>query len=225
MNEVKYFFISLCLLGVTSLRAEEQQSQGYRFEHEVIKQLTGLEKLEVPYTSDWDIPAEYNKKTGRPISVKFIRWGNSVYLGDALRQRKNKRVFEIVIGFYEPDLKSEYGIVQAVHHLVIEPQQWDKWWGEITEEEIQRLSDGIKNKPLAQAQAFGRVEAKRLRAKVGLIDVNPKVNKDQRRIQCSIPFELFYQEVIKQESTPQIKLELNHKPFPSKILLGARSRN
>jgi hypothetical protein len=79
------------------LRAEEQQSQGYRFEQAVIRRITDQEKVDIPYTNEWDIPAEFNRQTARPISIKCIRWGNPIYLGDALRQRKIKEPFEMVL--------------------------------------------------------------------------------------------------------------------------------
>jgi len=50
------------------------------------------------------------------------------------------------------------------------------------------------------------------------------VNKDQRRIQCSIPFELFYSEIIKEKQLAQKNIELDGKSFPKTLKLGVRSR-
>lgn len=220
------FILSFSFLVLISrLGAEEQQSQGYFFEKAVIRQLTNLEKLDISYTGEWDIPADFNKQRGLPISVKFIRWGNSIYLGDALRQRRIAQPFEMVIGFYEADLKSKTARIKSLHHITIQPEQWEKWWGDITQEEISELAQGIKHKPLGEAQAFARNRARELRAKSGVIDLNPKVNKDQRRIQCSIPFRIFYRDVLKQEMMGQSAIQLDKKEFPQEFQLGARSRN
>jgi len=207
-----------------SVQAEEVQSHGHRFEHAVIQQITGLEHLPISYTSEWDIPAEFNKKTGLPISIKFIRWGNSIYLGDALRQRTSRQPFEMILGFYEIDSTKKSALLQAIYHLSFKPEDWDRWWGQVSAAEIESLINGIKKKPLAEAQAYARKEAKRLLAKEGIIDINPKVNKDQRRIQCSIPFELFYSEIIKEKQLAQKNIELDGKSFPKTLKLGVRSR-
>ncbi|NJK92812.1 MAG: hypothetical protein HC904_13910 [Blastochloris sp.] len=213
------------------LGAEEQQSQGYRFEKVVIRLLTGSEDLGTGYTSEWDIPAKFNHHSGRNISVKCIRWGNSVYLGDAMRQwqlGRGEESFEMVVGFYDIEEREGEGEAQAVlksgapggNHAGI----WRRSWGEITEAELAALIAGIKDKPLAEAQAYARAEAKRLRAKPGIIDINPKVNKDQRRIQCSIPFEVFYREILKAEPEPQTELKLWGQNVPPSLIAGSRSR-
>jgi hypothetical protein len=206
------------------LRAEEQQSQGYRFEQAVIRRITDQEKVDIPYTNEWDIPAEFNRQTARPISIKCIRWGNPIYLGDALRQRKIKEPFEMVLGFYEPETSSGLARLKALHHVVILPEVWSHYWGEIGLADIETLSAGIKNKPLAQAQSYASRMARQLRDKPGIIDLNPKVNKDQRRIQCSIPFERFYEDILKQKKEAQANLSLMGRSFPESFPLGVRSR-
>jgi len=221
---VRGFLLVLAFFFFQEAWAEEQQSQGYRFEQKVIRQFTGKENFETSYTSKWDIPAEFNTATGRPVSVKCIRWGNSVYLGDALRQRKISEPFEMVIGFYEADKKKGLARLKALHHLTIRPEDWNRWWGGITFEEIERLNAGIKNKPLEEAQAFARDLAAKLRKKPGIVDLNPKVNKDQRRIQCSIPFNVFFREIIGREPEAQVRFEILGKDFPESFRLGARSR-
>jgi hypothetical protein len=210
--------------GVQMLTAEEEQSQGYRFEREVILRLAGREELGTTYTEEWDIPAQWNQRTGLPVSIKFIRWGNAVYLGDALRQRKITMPFEMVVGFYDLEKESGQVRVLALHHLTIQPEAWKKWWGGVTEAELEQLSGGIKNKPLAEAQRYGRESAARLRDKSVLFSINPKVNQDQRRIQCSIPFQKFYQQVVGKEAEPQKVLLLWQKPFPEFFQAGMRSR-
>ena len=191
--------VGLCLLPV---EAEEVQSHGFSFEQQVWNHLFGR-----GYTDDWDIPGSANlQNPGVPISVKFIQWKNSIYLGDAGRQFAIDQPFEMVVGFYQK-VDEEKQIV-ALHHLHFTPEQWRNMWGEITGEELATFSERIKSGTIQSAQDYARPHAAELRKKSGIFSINPKINKDQRRIQCSIPFTVFYREVLQQEPQIQEKIIL-----------------
>ena len=112
----------------------------------------------------------------------------------------------MVVGFYQK-VDGEKQIV-AVHHLSFTPEQWRAMWGEITAEELAAFSEKIKSGTIESAQDYARPHAAELRKKSGVFSINPKINKDQRRIQCSIPFKVFYREVVKQEPQMQNKVVL-----------------
>jgi len=191
-----FFVLAVCVDG------EERQSHGFDFEEQVWNHL-----FDRGYTDEWDIPGEANlRNPGVPISVKYIRWGSSVYLGDAIRQRSIQEPFEMVVGFHET-VDGERRTV-AVHHLFFSPEEWAGYWGEVTADDLERFAARIQEGSVSEAQEFARERAADLRERSGVFSINPKINKDQRRIQCSVPFGRFYREWIDEEPVPQEELVL-----------------
>ncbi len=211
-----FFFMATALLF-----SEEEQSHGVQFEREVVNHM-----LYRDYTAEWDIPAEANRyNPGVPISVKMIRWGNSIYLGDALRQRQIDQPFEILVSFYEKSEKGESAKILALHLIQVKPEIWRKVWGDLTAEELVEFNRKIEEGTVGEAQAYAKKEAKRLRAKSGIMNIHPKINKDQRRIQCAIAFDDFYRFFLgESEPQPQKSIELWGRPFKKEFPLGSRSR-
>lgn len=208
MLKFSSFFIVLLVIGVVPAHAEEVQSHGFSFEQQVWNHLFGR-----GYTDDWDIPGAANlENPGVPISVKYIGWKNSIYLGDAIRQRSIDEPFEMVVGFYETSDSGNKETV-ALHRLSFSPQEWGVLWGEITVEDLTNLAEAIQHGSIEEAQDFARKRAAELRAQSPVMSINPKINKDQRRIQCSIPFTVFYREVLRQKPAFQEKIELWGRPF------------
>ena len=215
----------LCLLFLSiAAPAEEEQSQGFAFEHVVIQRLTGLDKLPISHTAEWDIPAECNRVApGLPVSVKFIKWGNEIYLGDALRQRRIDYPFQFAVGFYEMSHKDNTALVKAVHLVKVSPEDWNQWWGDVKPSELEELNRKIKQGAIEEAQDYARPVAAELRNRDGWIKVHPKINKDQRRIQCAMPFDVFYRLLLKEDPKPQSQIQLLGHAFPTEFPLGARS--
>ncbi len=208
------------LAAAAPLHAREEQSHGLLFERRVIDQLLGRS-----YTDTWDIPAAANSfDPGRPCSVKFGRWGDPVMFGDAQTQCAIAIPFAIVAGFYEPSDDQRSARLRAIHYVKIEPEQWRKLWGAVTPEDLARLGALAKAGAVEQAQTAAGDEARRLRSLTGGFDINPKINGDQRRIQCSLPFALFYKAFLGQaKPVPQKILRLWNRPFPNQIPLGPRA--
>ncbi|MEM6820721.1 MAG: hypothetical protein AAF558_02100 [Verrucomicrobiota bacterium] len=199
--------------------AAEEQAHGFSFEQLVWNHMFGR-----GYTDDWDIPGSANLITpGIPISVKFIQWKNSVYLGDAVRQWSINESFEMVVGFYEK--RDGVAEVVALHQISFSPEEWRILWGDVTLAELEAFSAQIKQGTIDEAQTFARTRAAELRKRSGVFSINPKINKDQRRIQCSWPFTKFYRDVMKQEAVKQKDIELWSRPFSKKIQLGKRLKN
>jgi hypothetical protein len=209
-------------MAVTAVTATEVQDHGYAFEKLVIRQLTGGDLVGTDYTAEWDIPAAKNPRTGLPVSVKFAEWKNSVYLGDAIRQFKIDHAFELVVGFYEPDRVRGRAKIVAVHHLTFQPERWRSFWGAVELGELEVLARVAKAGTIDEAQEAARPLAAELREKSGIISIHPKINKDQRRIQCSIPFTRFYGEVLKLPAEPQMRLELFGREFPGETPWSTR---
>ncbi|MEM0965477.1 MAG: hypothetical protein AAGJ81_04945 [Verrucomicrobiota bacterium] len=204
---IPYFSTVLFLGAVAVLWGKERQGHGLDFEQEVWNHL-----FDRGYTDEWDIPGGANlRNPGVPISVKLIQWGSSVYLGDAVRQRSIREPFELVVGFYEKD--GEERKLVALHQLEFSPEEWDRYWGDISLEELEELSSRIKGGSIEQAQEYARVRASELREQSVVFSVNPKINKDQRRVQCSVPFRIFYETWIGEEPVKSEDLELWGRPW------------
>jgi hypothetical protein len=225
---VGFLLLAAGLVARGSVFGEEQQSHGYAFEHAVIRQMWGdRERTSADYTGEWDIPAAENRfHPGVPISIKCIQWGNSVYLGDAVRQRSITEPFEMVVGFYEKSGDGTTARLKAVHHLKIVPADWNRWWGGVPLADLQKFDRIAKQGSIEEARALAKPEAARLRQLSEVFDINPKIDKSQRRIQCSIPFGVFYEKVLKdsRKPEPQESLVLFDRLFMSELMLGVRSR-
>jgi transposase-like protein len=204
-----------------SLRAAEEQSHGHRFEQMVWNHL-----FQRGYTDKWDIPGQANLvHPGVPISVKCIKWKSSITLGDALRQRVIDQPFEMVVAFYEEKEDSRSLEIVALHRVMVTPDEWNRWWGEVGLDDLERLSKRVKVGGLAETQAYAREEAARLRKQSPVISINPKINKDQRRIQCSIPFTIFHREILRLEPVKQERIQLWDRDFPRSLDASSRILN
>lgn len=203
------------------LNADEEQAHGVNFERKVIDQLLGRS-----YTAEWDIPAEGNvSHPGVPASIKFIQVGRSIYFGDALRQRAIDKPFDIVIGFYEPDRAEKMARVQAVYVIFVEAAQWKALWGKITLKDLEELHKAIHMGSVAEAQNLAKERSAQMRAISNGIKINPKINPDQRRIQCSMDYPTFCEVFLHDpKPAPQTDLKLWGKPFPREIPLGERGK-
>ena len=153
------------------------------------------------YMQKWDIPAWQNKKEevptewrNFPVSIKTAKWGSPISLGDAIRQRSIIESFVIIAGFWRqrtPHEKwfEEIGIVK------FHPDFWNSLWGAISLLALREMDSEIKDLNLHYSDA--RKAAKRWKSQFvksgSKIVINPKIDsKRQRRIQCSLPFQIFW---------------------------------
>jgi hypothetical protein len=195
------------LAGASGAFGAERQSHGFAFEERVWNHL-----FDRGYTDEWDIPGEANLvHPGIPVSVKYIRWGSPVYLGDAVRQRSIEHPFELVVGFYR-DEDGEKRTV-AIHDLVIRPDRWESLWGAVSRDDLVAFSERIQNGSIAAARSYARRRAAELRDRSGGISINPKIDADQRRIQCSIPFTVFFEKLVRADPAEQTPLTLWGRPW------------
>ena len=115
-------------------------------------------------------------------------------MGDAIRQRSIDESFVIIAGFWRqrtPQEKwfEEIGIVK------FHPDFWNSLWGAISLLALREMDSEIKDLNLHYSDA--RKAAKQWKfqfVKSGSkIVINPKIDsKRQRRIQCSLPFQIFW---------------------------------
>ncbi len=197
--------ITIYLLLFSSLSlftsAVEVQSHGLLFEKWLRDTFFGGYEPK-GYTQKWDIPAEANPKHGNiPVNPKAAKHGTPIGLGDALRQFDISEPFLLIAGFWQQTTKTEktWSNVQAVR---IEPAAWQKLWHPITRADLERLDAVIKNKALSLEET--RKQAQAIKSKppftLAVIQVNPKIDSSQRRLQCSLRFAEFFTHLAPQAS-------------------------
>ena len=193
-----------------SLPAREVQSHGLLFEKWLRDTFFGG-YVPKGYTQKWDIPAEVNTHHGHiPVNPKAAKYGTPIGLGDALRQFEIEEPFLLIVGFWEQVTPEEkrWVNVQAVR---VEPAAWRKLWGDLTRADLDRLIAVIKDPSLSLAQARERVQRMKEEARYvnSVIELNPKIDGSQRRLQCSLRFRAFFDHLApnarrERQSTPKI---------------------
>ena len=210
----------------------EVQSHGFSFEKwardTIFDGYTGN------YMQKWDIPPEYNQHESLPIdyqnipvSVKTAKFGSPIGLGDILRQRNINEPFLMIVGFWRQRTSSEKWF-EDIGCIKFTPSVWDSLWGNLS---LQKLSDLDKIvKDLDSHYSVIRKKAQEMKAMISAdsgsqITINPKIDsKKQRRVQCSLPFHVFWKCVGREPHIHQAP-ELFGFPFDNPILSSARTFN
>ncbi len=217
-------FLLLALALVTSLSAQEVQRHGLVFEQWVRDTFFDGYRPK-SYTQKWDIPAEANRRHGGvPVNPKAIKHGTPVDLGDALRQYEIGDPFILVLGFWQ----QEDGFKRFTNIVAppISPEKWRALWAPITYADLLKLDTLIKD------PALPIEEVRRLALKMknsppfnqAVIQVNPKIDARQRRLQCSIRFaDVFKHLAPDADPAPQANASLWGVPFPGPIASPPRN--
>ena len=180
----------------------EKQKYGFKFEDWIKKVF-----FDIYYTSEWDIPKELNpSKKGGPISIKTAKWKGSVYFGDAIRQFDIKTDFTLIVGFWTKI--SEKKKIVKITESIIPKSEWRKFWGSISKEDLLKLDKCIKDR--SKNFRIARLEAQKIKKllnpKSCIITLNPKIDsKNQRRLQCSLPFNKFFKYIVKKPEPTEDK--------------------
>lgn len=146
------------------------------------------------YTSEWDVNKQSNINYGGvPVSIKTAKYGNSIGLGDALRQFRISEDFLLITGFRrQEDGNKRFVNIVAAHITVA---TWQSLWNPITEADLLKLDSTIKNRELTYEEA--RVSAQQIKSQPPFtkaqMTVNPKIDsKTQRRLQCTLGFSTLF---------------------------------
>ena len=185
----------LCLLSVGTHAAEEQ-AHGVAFEQWVRDTFfDGYQPAS--YTQQWDIPAEANAKHGGlPANPKATKFGMPIDMGDALRQfsvAEEGLTFLLILGFWDQDGDRKKWVQGLTP--VVTPEQYRTLWAPITRADLEKLDAVVKDKSLSLEEARAQAQAIKRKAPFSkaIMQVNPKLDAKQRRLQCSIRFgDLFH---------------------------------
>ncbi|WP_395715615.1 hypothetical protein [Prosthecobacter sp.] len=207
----------------------EVQSHGFTFEKWVKQQFFG--GYEGSYMQKWDVAAEHNNSVripecfrNLPVSIKTAKRGSPIGLGDVLRQRQIDQPFVMIVGFWEQTSKTEKRITE-VGYARFTADTWESLWGELCVDQLRELDRVVKN--LNEHYSTVRQKAKLWKVQAVVrsckIVINPKIDsKVQRRIQCSLPVDIFWQ-FASQDKQTNAEVTLWGAAFPNPIISPPRS--
>lgn len=203
--------------------SQARQQHGMDFE-KWIKETFFENYLQTGYTDKWDalnvaFKSKYSVLAGSfqglPVSMKSCKYGTSIGFGDAIRQYENTQDFLLIIGFWNASGNSKNYV--AARAVKVSAQKWHQLFAEkVTPGELKKdalASETTKNKIykldsiIKKTTHFrhARTLAKAQKKEMPEIDIilNPKIDsKNQRRLQCSLPFEVFWREFAKESASP-----------------------
>lgn len=185
---MKAFLCLLFFLSASLGHATEVQQHGLNFEHWVADTFFRGHRATGP-TDKWDIPPSANTDHGRiPANPKATKYGEPVLLGDALRQYDIKEPFLLIVGFWQQDGRDKKFVQSLVAR--IEPEQWRKLWAPVTRKDLQAMDELVKDtsRPIADVRREVLKRKKQPPFSQSVIQLNPKIDKSQRRLQCSISY-------------------------------------
>lgn len=180
--------LGLALVLAVALPAQEVQRHGLVFEQWVRDTFFAGYRPQ-SYTQKWDIPAEANTAHGGvPVNPKAVKHGTPVDLGDALRQYEIDAPFILVLGFWRQE-----GDEKRFTHLLaprVTPEQWRQLWVPITYADLLRLNALVKDRsrPIEETRRLALQMKSRPPFSEAVMQVNPKIDARQRRLQCSLRF-------------------------------------
>lgn len=188
--------LSLLLsLFALTIHAAEEQAHGVAFE-QWVRDTFFAGYQPTSYTQQWDIPAEVNTQHGGiPANPKAAKFGMPIDLGDALRQftiAEQGQLFMLIAGFWDQDGDHK----RWVHGLpvVVTPEQYRALWSPITRADLEKLDAVVKDRSLSLEDARAQAQAIKRKAPFSkaILQVNPKLDAKQRRLQCSLRFGDFF---------------------------------
>ncbi|MCX6969845.1 MAG: hypothetical protein NTV93_06775 [Verrucomicrobia bacterium] len=208
----------------------EVQSHGFTFEKWVRDAL--FEGYTGNYMQKWDIPPELNRHElippdlrNIPVSVKTAKYGSPIALGDVLRQRSIDEPFLLIAGFWKQRTPSEKWF-EDIGWVKFTPAVWGPLWGTLSLSQITEIDRIVKNQE--GLYSVVRAQAQEWKTRVASssgsrIVVNPKIDsKKQRRIQCSLPFQIFWNAVGRNAQIHESPL-LFGIPFDNPVISSSRS--
>ncbi len=220
-------FLFLALFAAAScgwLGAQEVQHHGLVFEAWVRDTFFAGYKP-ASYTQKWDIPAAANTVHGGvPANPKAIKHGAPVDLGDALRQYEINEPFMLILGFWRQDGDEKH--FTNIIAPVVSSEKWRELWGPVTYADLLRLDRLIKDtgRPIEEVRKLALKMKGSPPFTEAVIQVNPKIDSRQRRLQCLIRFaDVFKHLAPDADPSPQPNAALWGVPFPGPVVSPPRT--
>ncbi len=203
------------LLLASTVCASEVQHHGLTFESWLAEAF--FDGYRAPSSTDkWDIPASANTRHGSiPVNPKATQYGEPVLLGDALRQFDIDEPFWLIAGFWRQK-DGDKKFVQSVA-VRINPPLWRELWAPVTRADLEEMDRLVKD----TAKSVEEVRREVLRRKKqppfsqAVIQLNPKIDTRQRRLQCSISYVRLFQKLAPERSRKPVEHpEIFGRPIP-----------
>jgi hypothetical protein len=215
---------TVLVAAATGATAQEVQRHGLVFEQWV--RATFFNNYQpASYTQRWDIPAAENRDHGGiPVNPKAVKHGTAVDLGDALRQYGIDEPFLLIVGFWQQD-GAEKRIVNIVA-AEIRPELWRRLWGPVTSADLLKLDALIKDtgRPVEEIRKLALKMKNAPPFSEAVIQVNPKIDAQQRRLQCSLRFTDFFRHLApRADPQPQARATLFGVEYPGPIASPPRT--
>lgn len=212
----------------------QSQAHGFIFENEIREIVFDL-RCEKNNTDIHDIPKEKNKlNKNENISIK-VTGSKTLCCADIIRfykylEDKNSKHTIIIIKYKQTNNSK---IIECIYEIDYNEKCHKLLFGNLPLEELKKFCDGVKSIPKNVSghkakEIFDYLnEKKKLETKYNLkIQINPKVDSSQSRVQCSIPnFEILLKDFIIYKSSIEIPNMIRGKEISSSINSPARSRN
>jgi hypothetical protein len=211
------FLLGLALLANSAAVAQEVQQHGLVFERWVRDTFFGGYRPP-SYTQRWDIPAEINREHGGvPVNPKAVKFGTPVDLGDAVRQYEIDEPFILLLGFWEQDGDAKRFV--SIVAPLITPEKWKSLWGDVTYADLLKLDALIKDpaRPIEEVRRLALKAKNSAPFTSAVIQVNPKIDAHQRRLQCSLRFADVFKHLAPDVAPRQDTPALWGVPFPGPI--------
>lgn len=166
------------------------------------------------------IPKEFREL---PVSIKTCKLGSPIGFGDALRQFRNEEDFLLIVGFWTQT--GNYKNFVAVEGAKVTSDSWRNLFLPVTLADLIVLDSTIKNVELHYSEV--RQGAKEIKSsekfRQAKIVLNPKIDsKTQRRLQCSLPFSIFWRDFVRKEPYQKIDSQLFGEKVPNPFLSSSR---
>ncbi len=206
--------VALLLLAATAYPSEVQR-HGLTFESWLADSFfEGYRASRL--TDKWDIPALANTRYGDiPVNPKATQYGEPVLLGDALRQYDINEPFWLIVGFWKQKGDDKKFVQSAA--VKITPEQWRQLWAPVTRADLEQMDLLIKD----SSRPIDKVRREVLRRKKqrpfsqAVIQLNPKIDAGQRRLQCSISYVRLFENLAPgRDRKPVDRPEIFGQPIP-----------
>ncbi len=179
----------------------EVQKHGFDFEEWIKKTFFAL--FQSNYSDKWDVPQKYNNNNilpesfrNLPVSIKTAKYNSPIGFGDAIRQYDIETDFLLIVGFWIQNNENKYFV--SVEAQRINTIAWKSLWLPLKREELLCLDKTIKNTSKHYSKVREEAQAIKRLFPFTKIVLNPKIDsKKQRRLQCSLPFNVFWEDIIR----------------------------
>jgi hypothetical protein len=209
---------------------KQSQNHGFKFEAMIREKVFDLQ----PNSNDTnihDIPCQDNKfNPNENISIKTTG-SNSICCGDILRfyNYDFRQVNTIIVISYKQI--EDYKIIQNIYEIDYNKDCHNILFGNISKEDIEKYVKGVKSIPLnvkgSEAKnIYDYLNEKKKLSNNNLLQINPKVDSKQSRVQCSIPkFKTTLEKFIRYMSPSEYPNIIRNKVIELSIQSYKRKRN